>query len=48
MDEYVKKIFELLGSEKGGIIACGELNSDCSLNLVESTYEAFEKYGRYF
>lgn len=48
MDEYIKKVFDLLGSEKGGIIANGELNSDCSLEAVEAMYNAFEKYGRYY
>jgi len=48
MYEYVKVAFDILGSEKGGIIACGELNSDCSLNVVEAMYKSFEKYGRYY
>jgi len=48
MDQYVKKVLNLMGSEKGGIIGCGELNSYCSLIAVEAMYKAFEKYGRYF
>lgn len=48
MDAYVKKVFDLFGSNRGGIIANGELNSDCSLEAVEAMYKAFEKYGRYF
>lgn len=47
MDEYIKEIFSLLGSEKGGIIACGELNSACSLGSVETMYKGFEKYRRH-
>jgi len=47
MDDYIKKIFVLLGSKMGGIIANGELNEDCSLEAIEAMYVAFEKYGKY-
>ena len=48
MDEYIKKIFKLMGSERGGIMFKGEINSDCPLELVEAMYTAFEKYARYY
>ena len=47
MDEYIKQVFDLMGSEKGGIIFKGEIGQDSSLDTVEAMYEALEKYGRY-
>ena len=47
MDDYIKKIFNILGSKKGGLIFKGEINSDCPLNLIEAMYQALVKYGTY-
>jgi uroporphyrinogen decarboxylase len=45
--EYVRRVFELFGSARGGIIACGEINSDSRLANVAAMYEAFERFGTY-
>lgn len=47
VDLYIKKVIELFGSNNGGFIGMGEINSDSKLENVEAMYEAFEKYGRY-
>jgi uroporphyrinogen-III decarboxylase len=46
VDLYVKRVIELFGSNNGGFIAMGEINSDSKLENIEAMYEAFEKYGR--
>jgi hypothetical protein len=44
---YVRRILDLFGGPRGGVIACGEINSDSSLANVAAMYEAFERYGTY-
>lgn len=44
--EYVRKVFDLLGTPQGGIIAAGELAVDSSLANIEAMYQAFEEYGK--
>jgi len=43
--EYVRRLFELFGGPRGGVIASGEINSDSSLPNVRAMYEAFERFG---
>ena len=45
--DYVRRVLDLFGGPRGGVIACGEVNSDASLANVAAMYEAFERYGRY-
>jgi len=45
--EEVHKVFEMLGTPKGGIIACGELSIDVSFENIRAMYEAFREYGKY-
>jgi uroporphyrinogen decarboxylase len=44
---YVRQVCELFGSERGGLILCGEINSDARLANVRAMYEAFDQFGRY-
>lgn len=44
---YVRRLLDLFGGPRGGLIACGEINSDSRLENVAAMYEAFERYGRY-
>jgi uroporphyrinogen decarboxylase len=45
--DYVRRLLDLFGGPRGGLIACGEVNSDSRLENVAAMYEAFERYGRY-
>jgi uroporphyrinogen decarboxylase len=45
--DYVRRVLDLFGGTRGGIIACGEINSDSKLENVAAMYEAFERFGRY-
>jgi uroporphyrinogen-III decarboxylase len=45
--EEVHKVFHACGTEKGGIIACGEVGPDVPLENIRAMYEAFREYGRY-
>ena len=44
--DYVRRVFELFGGPHGGVIACGEINSDSKLENVAAMYAAFERFGR--
>ena len=45
--DYIKRVLKLFSSSQGGLIAYGEVNSDASLENVETMYEAWEQFGRY-
>jgi len=47
MLDHIREICDKLGSSKGGIIGCGEVNEDCSLESVKAMYDGFEKFGNY-
>jgi len=38
---HIGELFRALGSEKGGIIACGEIGRDTPLDNIKAMYEAF-------
>ena len=42
---YVRRVIELFGTKKGGLILSGEINSDTNLENIEEMYKSFEKYG---
>lgn len=42
---YIREICNKLGSSKGGIIGCGEINEDSSLEAVKAMYDGFERFG---
>ena len=41
---HILDVFNHLGTEKGGIIACGEIGPDTPLENIEVMYETFMKY----
>ena len=43
--EEVHRVFESCGTEQGGLIACGEIGPDVSLENIRALYEAFRLYG---
>jgi hypothetical protein len=45
--EEVHRTFEVCGSSKGGIVACGEVGPDVPLENILAMYEAFREYGTY-
>ena len=45
--EEVHRTFEACGTSEGGIVACGEVGPDMSLENVRAMYEAFREYGNY-
>jgi uroporphyrinogen decarboxylase len=45
--DYVRRVFDAFGGERGGIICCGEINSDSRLANVAAMYKAFERFGSY-
>jgi hypothetical protein len=45
--EEVRRTFEACGTDRGGLIACGEVGPDIPLENVRAMYEAFREYGRY-
>jgi len=45
--EEVHRTFEACGSSKGGIVACGEVGPDVSLENIRAMHEAFREYGTY-
>ena len=45
--DCVRTLFDLFGGPRGGVIACGEINSDSRLANVAAMYDAFERYGTY-
>ncbi len=46
VQEEVHRTFEACGGPTGGIIACGEVGPDASLENIRAMYEAFIQYGR--
>jgi len=42
--DYVFKLFHLLGTPHGGIIACGEISEDVPLENIRAMYEAFTEF----
>ncbi len=42
--EYVFKLFHMLGTPNGGIIACGEIAEDVPLENIKAMYEAFTEF----
>jgi len=44
--EYVRQLFDDLGTPDGGIVACGEISEDVPLENVRAMYEAFMDYRR--
>ena len=42
--KHIGELFHSLGSEKGGIIACGEIGRDTTLDNIEAMYEAFHDF----
>ena len=45
--EEVHRTFEACGTPEGGLIACGEVGPDVSLENIRAMYEAFREYGVY-
>ena len=43
--KYIIKIVDLFGIDNGGLIFCGEINSDAKLENIEEMYKCFEEYG---
>ena len=41
---HVDEVFRSLGSERGGIIACGEIGRDTPLDNIKAMYEAFMEF----
>jgi uroporphyrinogen decarboxylase len=42
--KHILEIFDNLGSEKGGIIACGEIGPDTPIENIKTMYETFSSY----
>jgi hypothetical protein len=42
--DYVFRLFNLLGTPNGGIIACGEIAEDVPLENIRAMYEAFTEF----
>jgi hypothetical protein len=45
--EEVHNVFQACGTEKDGIIACGDVGADVPLENIQTMHEAFREYGRY-
>ena len=45
--QYVHRVLDAFGGPQGGVIACGEINSDSRLDNVAAMYEAFALFGTY-
>ena len=45
--EEVQRTFEACGTPEGGLVACGEISPDVSLENIRAMYEAFLEYGTY-
>ena len=41
--DYIKKIVELLGNEKGGLILYAEINYDAKLDNIEELFKSFSE-----
>jgi uroporphyrinogen decarboxylase len=42
--KHIDSLFRVLGSEKGGIIACGEIGRDTPLDNIKAMYESFSTF----
>jgi len=42
--EYISDLFHQLGTNNGGIIACGEISEDVPLENIQAMYEAFSEF----
>jgi len=42
--KHIGELFRALGSEKGGIIACGEIGRDTPLDNIKAMYETFMEF----
>ena len=42
--KHIRHVFETLGSDKGGIIACGEIGRDTPLDNIKAMYETFMSF----
>ncbi|MGB4572801.1 MAG: uroporphyrinogen decarboxylase family protein [Rectinemataceae bacterium] len=42
--KHIGEVFHALGSEKGGIIACGEIGRDTPLDNIKAMYETFMEF----
>ena len=41
---HIRDVFTHVGSEAGGIIACGEIGDDTPLANIEAMYDEFRKF----
>jgi len=44
LKEYIFELFHDLGTEDGGIVACGEISEDVPLENIRAMYEAFMEF----
>ncbi|MEW5817918.1 MAG: uroporphyrinogen decarboxylase family protein [Spirochaetota bacterium] len=42
--KHIRAVFSALGSEKGGVIACGEIGRDTPLDNIKAMYEEFMNF----
>jgi len=42
--QHIFETFDALGSQEGGVIACGEISEDVPLENIRAMYEAFTEY----
>lgn len=42
--EHIRKVFRSVGSEKGGVIACGEIGRDTPLDNIKAMYDEFMEF----
>ena len=42
--DYIFRLFHQLGTEDGGIVACGEISEDVPLENIKAMYEAFTEF----
>ena len=43
---HVRSVFDQLGTDRGGIVACGEIGPDVPLENIRAMYGAFAEYRR--
>jgi uroporphyrinogen decarboxylase len=44
LTDYVNDLFHLLGTPRGGIVACGEISEDVPLENIQAMYDAFREF----
>ena len=42
--KHIDSVFSAVGSEKGGVIACGEIGRDTPLDNIKAMYETFMEF----